>query len=83
MKNVSKLFGTPSTREGGIKQHRELVKKLRKNDVWSIPFMHRGYLVLKHEKAIGQRGKAHPVDIYPNYLQKSKPTGKYIMVSKV
>ena len=82
-KNISKLFGTPTTREGGIRQHKELRNKLKHNDVWSIPSMHRGYLVLKHEKAVGERGKKYPVDIYPNYLQSTKPTSRYIMASKV
>lgn len=82
-KNISKLFGIPTTRDVGIRQHRELRTKLRQNDVWSLPFMHRGYLVLRHEKAVGVPGRTHKVDIYPNYLQKSKPTGAFIMVSKV
>lgn len=82
-KNLSKLFGVPSTREGGIRQHNQLKKKLKNNDVYLGSSMNRGYLVLKHEKAVGERGRKHPVDIYPNYLQKTKPSKRYIKTSKV
>ena len=50
-----------------------------------LPYMNRGYLVLKHELAPTYKKKpaGMRVDIYPNYLQKNKPTGNYIKVTKV
>ena len=83
MKNVSKLFGVPANKDAGVKQHKMLRDKLKHNDVWSIPSMHRGYLVLKHQMSPVRKNSTYKVDIYPNYLQKAKPSGEYIMVSKV
>ena len=83
-KNISKFFGLPSTREGGFKQHKELVQKLRRNGVYSIPFMNRGYLVLRKATVRMYPNRPRPhVDIWSNYLQSSKPTGKYLKVTKV
>jgi hypothetical protein len=83
-KNISKLFGTPSTRAGGIKQHKELVHKLRNNDVFSFKSMNRGYLVLKHEVYRAYPSRPKPtVEVWSNYLQDAKPTGKFIKVTKV
>lgn len=84
-KNISKQMGMPTSKECGIDQHNQLVKKLKNNDYFVLPSMNRGYLVLKHEVAPMYRKKplGRKVDIYPNYLQKSKPTGKYIKVTKV
>ncbi len=84
-KNISKLIGMPSSKEGGINQHNQLVRKLKNNDFYVLPSMNRGYLVLKHEVVPTYKKKpaGMKVDIYPNYLQKNKPTGNYIKVTKV
>ncbi len=84
-KDISKLFGTPSTREGGIKQHKELRDKLRRNGVYSLNSMNRGYLVLRHDKVrmYPQLRTSKKVDIWHNILQSAKPTGMFIMASKV
>lgn len=84
-KNISKLIGMPTSKEGGIDQHKQLVRKLKNNDFFVLPYMNRGYLVLKHELAPTYKKKPAGirVDIYPNYLQKNKPTGNYIKVTKV
>lgn len=85
-KNISKLFGTPSTLEGGRKQHSSLVRLLKANEVFAIPFMNRGWLVLRHEvkkmypSSPSSKTKVH---VWRNYLQSGKPTGKYLKATKV
>jgi hypothetical protein len=80
-KNLSKLAGTPSTRSDGIAQHKMLTKNLRGNKVFFLPSQNRGYLVLKAEivKLYGNK----KITVWHNYLQDTKPTGKFIKVTKV
>ena len=84
-KNLSKLFGLPSTKEAGVKQHEMLAKKLKSNEVFIMPSMNRGYLVLRHEliKRYPRLSKSKKTDVFNNYLLQKKPTGKYIKITKV
>lgn len=49
-KNLSKLYGIPSSEERGLEQHEELVEKLRNNEVFSFSFQNRGYLALERTR---------------------------------
>lgn len=84
-KDISRIFGVPSTREKGIEQHRELRDKLRQNGVYSLNSMNRGYLVLRRTLSPidTRRRGSQKVYTWRNILQNAKPTGIYIMMSKV
>lgn len=72
-KNLSKLFGIPSSKTRGEQQHKELSKKLKKNEVFYLPSQNKGYLVLK-------KG---PQGTYQNILQSTKPTKGTAKVTRI
>ncbi|MHA1344428.1 MAG: hypothetical protein ACTSQG_10595 [Promethearchaeota archaeon] len=75
--NLSLTFGVPTNLLGAKAQHKYLVFRLKNNQVFMLPSQNRGYLVLK-----AGTGRYKNIGFF-NILQKSKPKGKFIMVTKV
>lgn len=74
-KNISLLYGVPSNLQVGKEQHKELVKKLKDNDVFMFKSQNRGYLALR--EGVGMYRGA-----YLNTLYRTKPK-RGIMITKV
>ena len=79
MTSLSKIYGYPGGYDSAIKQHNELVKKLKNNEVFSFPFQNRGYLVLLKRYKNQKYRNARQIQYYSNILQKSKPTGRDVI----
>jgi hypothetical protein len=79
MVSLSKTYGFPASYDSAIKQHSELAKKLKNNEVYSFPFQNRGYLVLLKRYKNQKFRDARQIQYYSNILQKSKPTGRDVI----
>ncbi len=76
---LSKQYGYPASYDSALKQHSELVKKLKNNEIYVIKFQNRGYLVLLKRYKNQKYRNARQIQYYSNILQKTKPTGRDVI----